>query len=138
MNNPGKFWIRFLAVVLDSLLISAVISAGVFLFNLNTTDRAVQTGEGVLTILYFVLLPVLWYGYTVGKKIAGVRIVKKDNSDVTFVTMLLRYVLSGIVYGVTLGIAFIVSVIMVAARKDKRALHDFIAGTYVTYDPPVK
>jgi uncharacterized RDD family membrane protein YckC len=32
-----------------------------------------------------------------------------------------------------LGLGLIVSAIMVAAREDKRALHDFIAGTEVVY-----
>jgi uncharacterized RDD family membrane protein YckC len=43
---------------------------------------------------------------------------------------------AAIVYGITLGIAVIVSAFMIGLRKDKRAIHDFIAGTYVTYEKP--
>ncbi|SDN85068.1 RDD family protein [Alkalicoccus daliensis] len=136
MTNPGGFWIRLLGMILDALLISGVIGLSIFLFNLDTSAQTVQTGESVLSILYFVLVPILWHGYTVGKRIAGVRIVKKDNTEVSFFTMVLRYILGGLVYGLTFGIALIVSAIMVAARKDKRAIHDFIAGTYVTRDRP--
>ena len=50
--------------------------------------------------------------------------------------MLLRVLVAGIVYGLTLGIALIVSVFMVVFRKDKRSLHDMMAGTYVTYSKP--
>jgi len=50
--------------------------------------------------------------------------------------MLLRVLIAGIVYGITLGIALIVSVFMVVFRKDKRSLHDMMAGTYVTYSKP--
>ena len=48
--------------------------------------------------------------------------------------MLMRVIVAGLVYGITFGIGFIVSVIMVAVREDKRALHDFIAGTEVVWD----
>lgn len=36
----------------------------------------------------------------------------------------------------TLGIGLTISAIMVAIREDKRSIHDFIAGTYVTTDEP--
>jgi len=45
--------------------------------------------------------------------------------------MLLRDLVAGLVYSVTLGIAVIVSIFMVALREDKRSIHDFIAGTKV-------
>lgn len=46
----------------------------------------------------------------------------------------MRNVVAGVIYGFTFGIALIVSIFMVALREDKRALHDFIAGTEVIYD----
>lgn len=48
--------------------------------------------------------------------------------------MLLRMIVAAIIYGVTLGIAAIVSAFMVGIREDKRSIHDLIAGTYVTYE----
>ena len=50
--------------------------------------------------------------------------------------MLMRVVVAGLIYAVTLGIAAIVSAFMVGLREDKRSLHDLIAGTYVTYNAP--
>lgn len=136
MSNVGGFWIRFAALLLDAILIGVTISIAIFIFNLDTSDRAVQTGESLISLLYFVLVPVLWYGYTVGKRLAGIRIVKMDGSNVTIGTILLRYVITGFIYGLSLGIALIVSIFMVALREDKRAIHDLIAGTYVTYNKP--
>jgi uncharacterized RDD family membrane protein YckC len=136
LSNPGGFWIRLVGFLLDAILIGAVVSLTVFLFALDTSNQTVQTGESIFTIMYFVLVPVLWSGYTFGKRMVRVRIVKKDNSSVTIGTMLLRYVVTGLIYGISFGIAFVVSVFMVALRKDKRALHDLIAGTYVTYNKP--
>ncbi|CFJ41051.1 RDD family [Mycobacterium tuberculosis] len=60
-----------------------------------------------------------------------------DGSQVGIGTMLLRvFVGMYLVYGITLGIGAIVSAIMVAAREDKRSIHDLIAGTYVTSNNP--
>ncbi|GED30749.1 hypothetical protein BCE02nite_18900 [Brevibacillus centrosporus] len=91
----------------------------------------------LVSILYSLLLPVFWYGYTVGKRIVGIRIVKMDGSPVGIGTMLLRIVVGcWLIYTVTLGIGAIISAIMVGVREDKRAIHDLIAGTYVTSDRP--
>src|SRR4051794_34607574 len=86
--------------------------------------------------VYFILLPTLWVGYTVGKKIVGIRVVNLDESDVSFWTMIKRHLIAGIFYMLTFGIGVIVSAFMVGIREDKRAIHDFIAGTYVTFYPP--
>ncbi len=89
-----------------------------------------------MQLLYGLIVPVIWYGYTVGKRICGIRIVKLDGSNVGIGTMLLRDIVAGFVYVITLGIAVIVSGFMVIFRQDKRSLHDMIAQTYVTYQSP--
>lgn len=136
MSNIAGFWIRLAGILLDAVLITIIVSAGLVLFGLDSSDRAVQTGESIFSLLYFVLVPAIWYGYTAGKRMMGIRIAKTDGSNVTIGTMLLRYVVTGFIYGLTLGIAVIVSIFMVALRQDKRAIHDMIAGTYVTYNKP--
>jgi uncharacterized RDD family membrane protein YckC len=89
----------------------------------------------ILSFLYALLTPIFWNGFTIGKRICGIRIVKvSDGQPPGLGTMLLRNVVTGLLYGVTLGIAAIVSATMVGARKDKRSIHDFIAGTEVVYD----
>ena len=47
--------------------------------------------------------------YTVGKKICGIRIVKVNGDKLGVGAMLMRVIVAGIIYGVTLGIAAIVS-----------------------------
>jgi uncharacterized RDD family membrane protein YckC len=90
----------------------------------------------IVSILYYLILPVVWVGYTVGKRIVGVQIVKVNGEKVGFGTMLMRVLVASLIYIVTLGVAGIVSAFMIGLRKDKRAIHDFIAGTYVTYKKP--
>ncbi len=89
-------------------------------------------------ILYGLLLPVLWYGYTLGRRVTGNRIARIEGRKVGVGTMLLRELVAGIFYALTFGIGLIVSVLMVGIREDHRAIHDFIAGTYVTRCPPEK
>lgn len=126
------FWIRLGAILLDALIVGVPL----LIISLILTGG----GEGkeyftdVLSFLYSLLVPVFWDGHTIGKRLCGIRISKLDGSPPGLGTMLMRNVVSGIVYGVTFGIAIIVSIIMVAVREDKRAIHDFIAGTEVTYN----
>lgn len=62
----------------------------------------------------------------------GVRIAKVNGGKLGIGAMLLRTIVAGLVYVLTLGIGLIISAFMVGLRDDKRAIHDFIAGTYVT------
>ncbi|KHF41081.1 RDD family protein [Halalkalibacter okhensis] len=134
VERPAGFWVRLGANILDVIVVSGTIYILAALFGLTQDTREVVDGIG--NLLYSLLLPVLWYGYTVGKRLLGIRIVKLDGSKVGFGTMLLRVVVAGFVYAITLMIAAIVSAFMVAFRKDKRSIHDMLAKTYVTYEKP--
>ncbi|SDN65842.1 Uncharacterized membrane protein YckC, RDD family [Psychrobacillus sp. OK028] len=130
--NPAGFWIRFGASLLDGIIMGlplAIISYIIF----GESDTWFTT---LGSNLYFILVPTFWVGYTVGKKILGIRVVKLDDTDVSLWTMIMRHLIAGLIYALTLGIGVIVSAFMVGIREDKRAIHDFIAGTYVSYNPP--
>lgn len=127
MENPAGFWNRIGARLLDGLILAGAF--GVF------TGEFVTEGFGitdVLALVYSLLLPPLWYGYTLGRKALGNRIVKRDGSNVDFVNMVKRELVGGLLYFVTFGVALIISAFMVCLREDKRAIHDFIGGTFVT------
>lgn len=133
ITQPAGFWIRLGANLLDTIIVMLPLSI-ISYFITGDWDGDVFTS--VISLLYSLLLPVFWSGYTIGKRIAGIRIAKVNGGKVGFGTMLLRIIVASLVYGITLGIALIVSAFMVGLREDKRAIHDFIAGTYVTYDKP--
>lgn len=128
--NAG-FWIRLGASLLDGLIVGLPL----YLLSLLITG-----GDGrefftdVISFLYSLLLPVFWNGYTIGKRICGIQIRKLDGKAPGIGTMILRNVVGGLIYALTLGVAAIVSAFMVGLREDKRAIHDFIAGTEVLYD----
>ncbi|GGF29083.1 hypothetical protein GCM10010954_30240 [Halobacillus andaensis] len=133
MYQSVGFWTRVGAFLLDGLIIYFPIALITYILFHSDIDGPIPS---VIQSLYMLIVPVFWYGYMVGKRILGIRIVKTDGTDVTIGTMLLRVFVGGLVYGITLGIGYIVSAFMVGIRKDHRAIHDLIAGTYVTDAPP--
>lgn len=133
MNQPAGFWVRFGAIVLDGIIIG--ISLLVISMIVSNNEDTREDFVNIMSALYSLLVPVLWRGYTVGKRICKIRIRKvKDHSPPGIGTMLMRDLVAGLVYALTFGIAAIVTIFMVAIREDKRAIHDFIAGTEVVHD----
>ncbi|WP_077617519.1 RDD family protein [Bacillus sinesaloumensis] len=132
--NPAGFWVRLGATLIDGFVVLFVTFLLSLIFNFPINDDSWQSG--LIEFLYALTLPVLWYGYTVGKKVCGIRIARIDGEKLHIGNMILRIVVAGLLYALTLGVGFIVSVVMVGVREDKRAIHDFVAGTYVTYNPP--
>ncbi|WP_235776305.1 RDD family protein [Robertmurraya massiliosenegalensis] len=74
-------------------------------------------------------------GYIIGKRLFRIKVKRMDEEKLTLRNTLLREVVGKLlVVYLTVGISIIVSILMVILREDKRAIHDFIAGTYVSYD----
>lgn len=131
-NEAAGFWIRLGANLLDGIIVGLPLSIIVGIFTGDFENDPIQK---MLFALYALLVPVYWNGYTIGKRICGIRIRKFDFLEPPGIgTMLLRNLVAGIVYVLTLGIGIIVSAFMVALREDKRSLHDFIAGTEVVHN----
>lgn len=129
-QNPAGFWIRFGALIIDSIIFIPVL----FFFKLlGLSTNAASNLSDLIQFLYNLILPVKWYGYTVGKKAVSIQIIRIDGEPIGFGTTAKRYLLGSLVYVITLGIGCLVSVFMVAFRQDKRSIHDLIAGTQVVY-----
>ncbi|GIO88515.1 hypothetical protein J25TS5_54470 [Paenibacillus faecis] len=126
------FWIRFGAAILDAIIVGIPLAILSYIVTGDFDDNIITN---LLSFLYTLLLPVVWGGYTIGKRICGIKIRKvSDLSPPGIGTMLLRNVVAGIIYAITFGIATIVSAFMVGLREDKRSIHDIIAGTEVVYE----
>lgn len=124
---------RVIAFLVDSLLfllltiIISYIVKGAF-------DRGFIDSKywDAIFALYLTILPVVWGGYIVGKKIFNIKVVQVNGERVTFQNMLLRELVGRYLLGVvSFGITSIVSFFMIIFRKDKRGLHDLIGGTIV-------
>lgn len=106
-------------------------------------------------LMYFTVLPYLWDGMTIGKKIFRIKIVRRDEDHLTMNDLLYRNVLvHGLAYllGALLFVYLLpsfgyflvvmilgflqlglvtVSGFMVLYRKDNQALHDILSSTNV-------
>jgi uncharacterized RDD family membrane protein YckC len=129
-HKAAGFWIRLGSIIIDGLLLIPLYIICMFL---GVSDIATEIFVNSINFLYYLIIPVIWSGFTVGKRVVGIKIVRTDGKKVGIGTTLKRYILASLVYIVTLGIAFIISAFMIGLRKDKRSIHDLIAGTQVIY-----
>ncbi|MDX8368010.1 RDD family protein [Cytobacillus sp. IB215665] len=129
LHHPAGFFQRLGALILD--IICVYLPLAIFSHYFIGIDIL---HIDFIYVLYIFLAPVLWRGFTVGKRLSGIRIIKKNGADVTYFTMFIRTFIAQYIYVLTIGIGLLISILMVLIRKDCRSLHDFIAGTYVTKD----
>jgi len=128
------FWIRFVALVIDGLIVG--IPGGIIVAIL--AGVAGKDATGVIIVLYglFILAEVAYFvyfwsrpaGQTLGMKMFKLRVVKTDGSPLTVGGAIVRYVgyiVDSIIFGLPIGY------IWAAFDKDKQAWHDKMAGTYV-------
>lgn len=134
MERNAGFWIRLRAILVDGIFLSITLGfLSYILFGVFLDDNFFLD---TLNLVYFIILPFVWYGYTIGKKAFGIRIVSIHGNKLGLGQMILRELVGGIIYALTFGIGAIISAFMVGMRPDKRSIHDFIAGTYVIYEKP--
>jgi uncharacterized RDD family membrane protein YckC len=152
------FWIRFVASFLDTLFLALPVAIVIYFLSdgnwfdfsqyqqniayamSGNADKALanQPQTSLKWELLFevaVLLVTMvfwrrWRGATPGKKFVHIKIVDaktlQDIDNKQAITRSIGYIVSTL----TLLIGFL----MVAFRKDKRGLHDLLAGTVVVYD----
>jgi uncharacterized RDD family membrane protein YckC len=128
------FWIRFVALVIDGLIVG--IPGGIVVGILAAV--AGKDATGVIIVLYglFILAEIAYFvyfwsrpdGQTLGMKVFNLRVVKTDGSPLTVGGAIVRYVgyiVDSIIFGLPIGYLW------AAFDKDKQAWHDKMAGTYV-------
>ena len=130
----GGFWIRFVAYIIDAILISLVFGVVTSIFgvryvemdDLSRIDPTTNLLSLVVAWLYFALMESSERGATVGKMAMGLRVVSNDGKRISFMNATGRYfakILSALI--------FCIGFIMIAFTDRKRGLHDMIAGTLV-------
>lgn len=116
------FWIRFLAALIDGFIISGI--AYIISFG---NQHFVSYLQFIFGVANSIILQGT-RGQTIGKMILGLQVIRNDGGDINIVTAILRYV-GQIISAIILFIGYI----MAGLTKNKQALHDMIAGTYVIY-----
>lgn len=140
----GGFWIRYLAVLVDSLVFSVLIvvvfATGLMLFPIDWVNVGrsqpdllkLLALEGVvwLSFLVFAAVYETWmigrYAATLGKMACGLRVVMSDGGKVSYARSLGRHFAKHL-SSFILGIGYI----MAGFDDEKRALHDRICDTRV-------
>lgn len=149
-KSYAGFWIRFVALIIDLLIIGVVSSfviipvlgavgvMGSSMGDLSDMDESFMAGmiaalSGTMAIvnlvvnwLYFSLLESSSWQATLGKRAVGIKVTNENGQRVSFITATIRYI-GKVVSGAILLIGYI----MAAFTAKKQALHDLIASTYV-------
>lgn len=110
--EPASFWVRGGASILDSILLAAVALVGV-------------PGLPIVAALAYKTVFVSQGGQTPGKMAAGIRVIRADGEPVV-VGRALGRAAGEYLSSIVLGLGY-----LIAAFGEKRALHDYVAGTRV-------
>lgn len=129
------FWIRFVALLIDSVLVTAV--QGVCGFFLGLAGRGMTEQELVLLGVSFMFgsaVSVAYYvfftgycGQTPGKMALRIKVIRSDGSDISYGRAFLREAVGKFISALILFVGYL----MAAFDSQKQGLHDRMADTYV-------
>jgi len=146
---------RFVAAFVDSLIlapVNLVISFATIFFSSSATAVAVSSAVvGLISVFYYILAH-YYYGQTVGKILAKVKVLDDSEKQINFGQAVLRSfpqlimamfavsfstaekgttgIVGTLIYWLVM-IFSIADVLVCLLNEKRRALHDFIAGTIV-------
>ena len=131
MDHMPSLMSRMISRGVDTLIIFTVVIVLAQIFSFDTQSLIVQISESIFWLWYFIFIPYIWIGLTVGKRLNQTQLVMTDGSDVKLRALIIREFFILFAYVLSLGILWIVTLVMIHRRADNRALHDLVAGTQV-------
>jgi len=132
------FWIRFLALFVDGLILNVISIAAQMAFGLTLSQAVNLTPKGTMNVIllsfgFQVVVNLLYetvligkYGATLGKMACGLSVVTPEGGPVSYGLAIGRY-FAKVLSSLTIFIGYL----MAAFDPQKRALHDRICGTRV-------
>ncbi len=142
-NIPCGFWVRYLAAMIDGLLmlmaiigLSIVFQLATVILNVIGYDFTIST-QIRITIGIFVLMPMYYFANseagifqgTLGKRSLGIKVINLKGEQITKKQAYGRY-LGKIISGIILGGGYI----MAGLTEKKQALHDQMAKALVVWE----
>ncbi|WP_373952307.1 RDD family protein [Vibrio pomeroyi] len=136
-------WSRFWAFVIDGLIYAAaMIPVALYtnLFDRAVSNGAVELHEQIMMFIYGWVVFLLCHGYllqkkgqTIGKNVMEIAIVDMDGKQIGLFNIVIKRILpmSIFVYIPVIGQFISILNYLFVFRKNRRCLHDLIAGTQV-------
>jgi uncharacterized RDD family membrane protein YckC len=133
---------RFMAVLLDTF-IQLVLWVIVLIFSIAVSFNPFSSNSGVWAIAifsflsfvvytgYFAILEAFWKGQTVGKRWAGIRVIKDSGRPITPFEAIARNLIRIVDY---MPAFYGVGVVTMMLNTKNRRLGDFVAGTIVVHE----
>ncbi|MGI2731310.1 RDD family protein [Bacillus cytotoxicus] len=143
MHRPAVVMNRIGASIIDMFLISVLYGVIVAIltgnysaifnrFNVSLGDyRYDITLVFILMAIYFIFLPFIWNGCTIGKKITRIKLISLTRETLTIRMLLVRFFVLLVPNIVFLGIPAICNVYMMLFRQDNCGFHDLVTKTKV-------
>ncbi len=135
IDQPAGLWLRVAALCIDLAIVGAAQIALLSLCALLDAWQAFPGAPGRLLVWIIMLVPLVYFTVlttgrqTVGKQLAGLRVDAIDNAPLAVAPSCLRAFLVGAF--AWLRVLAIADIITLAARRDRRSLHDLMARTRV-------
>lgn len=143
MHRPALVMNRIGASLIDMFLISVMYGAVVAVmtgnysaifnrFNISFGDyRYDLVVVFILMAIYFILLPFIWNGVTLGKKVTRIKLISLKSEKLTLQTLTIRFFVLLLPNILLLGIPILCNVYMMLFRKDNCGFQDLITKTKV-------
>lgn len=136
-HKAAGFWVRFFAYLVDLLLINIVLGGlivkNILIFaSIQHFTLFYLSLYGIITgILFYVYFTVMtkYFGQTLGKMIFGLKVVTDSGKQLDWTTVLFREWIGRFI-STTISILYLI----VPFTKKHKAVHDFIADTYVIHE----
>jgi uncharacterized RDD family membrane protein YckC len=133
-TNLAGFWRRFVAYIIDAIIVGVVAGIIAAIVRASTSDLAGATvREGVIgLILGIIYFGYLWSrnGQTLGYMALGIKLIRSSGEAVSFGVAAARYILIYLSFALCL-IPAVVSAFMIGLGAHKQGIHDAIVSTYV-------
>ncbi|EMI9085983.1 MULTISPECIES: RDD family protein [Bacillus] len=143
MHRPALVMNRIGASLIDMFLISVMYGAVVAVmtgnysaifnrFNISFGDYRYDLAVVfILMAIYFILVPFIWNGVTLGKKITRIKLISLKSEKLTLQTLIIRFFVLLLPNILLLGIPILCNVYMMLFRKDNCGFQDLITKTKV-------
>jgi len=136
------FWIRFVATIVDSLILSIPFVIARFGVGIIFTSSGLSTKIlAIIGLLASMLIGWIYFilmthnkGATLGKMLVGITVKSDDFQKLSLGKVILRETIGKFVSGIILYIGYIIA----GFTKRKQALHDKFAHSVVVYKDPSK